>query len=98
MTTIALATTVKTADSTIKTVTAAERFIVKTTVDINWYGPKHPDVRTWVGDLGKVQAALAEMTGESLIEISTRLAATIHRSHARRTAESAKMARKLGLI
>jgi hypothetical protein len=82
----------------IRTVTSAERAIIRAAVDLRWYGPTHPDADQWTRDLEALLLALTVTTGEQAPEILERMDHKIDRAFKRQEKESAEMAKRLGLI
>lgn len=82
----------------IRTVTSAERAIIRLSVDIRWYGPEHPTADTWANEIEAALIALHVTTGEPRNLILERLSDKIDRSFTRQERESAAMAKRLGLV
>lgn len=80
----------------IRTVTSAERAIIRASVDIRWYGPTHPTAAQWATDIETLLLAISVTTGETSAAILERLAKSIDRSFARQTREGIAQAKRLG--
>lgn len=81
----------------IRTVTSAERAIMRASIDLRWYGMEHPSANDWANNLEALTMAIFATTGETPADLLVRLASKIDRAYARQEKESAAMARRLGL-
>ncbi len=80
----------------VHTVTSAERTIIRSSVDIRWYGPTHPDAEQWAANIETLLLAITVTTGEQPADILARLSKSIDRSFKRQMRESMAQAKRLG--
>lgn len=81
----------------IRTVTSAERAIMRASIDLRWYGMEHPSADDWANQLEALTMAIFVTTGETPEALLIRLASKIDRAYTRQEKESAAMAKRLGL-
>lgn len=80
----------------VRTVTSAERAIIRASIDLRWYGPTHPSANDWANNLEALTIAIFATTGETAEALLERMASKINRAYARQEKESAEMAKRLG--
>lgn len=98
MATTALISPLKIQFGQIRTVTSAERAIIRASIDIRWYGSSHPHHGQWLNDLEALTLALFVTTGETPEDLKVRMAPKINRAYARQERESEAMAKRLGFL
>lgn len=81
----------------IRTVTSAERVIIRLSVDLRWYGMTHPSADEWVNGIEALTLAIFATTGETPEALLGRMDSKITRAFDRQEKESAAMAKRLGL-
>ena len=96
MATIKLISELNIDNSTVRTVTSAERMILLLAGDLRWYGIDHPCASQWADDIEAAAMAISVTTGEPIPALMARMDTKIERSFARREREAAAHAKKLG--